>query len=122
VRDDAQVARVMAILVALLIPIAWLNARMQAAHYGYAEEPGVVFFRSGWIWRRMSMALCSKIQVMAMTESPFDRRTRMAGVRIDTAGAGSAGHPLAIPYLPAATARALFDRLSAQAAHTAFRW
>ena len=121
-RDDVRFAALILIVVAMLIPVAWLNARMQTSHYGYAEESGVLFYKSGWIWRRTSMARCSKIQVMTLTESPWDRRTGMAGVRIDTAGARPAGHRLAIPYLPAATARTIFDRLSAQAAHTAFGW
>ena len=120
--DGARLAVAVPILVALLIPLAWLNARMQAKHFGYAEESGVILFKSGWIWRRTSIARGSKIQVMTMTESFFDRRAGHAGVRIDTAGAGSAGHGLAIPYLPRDTARTIFDRLSAQAAHTAFRW
>jgi uncharacterized membrane protein YdbT with pleckstrin-like domain len=120
--DGSRLVMLAPILVALLIPVAWLNARMQAKHYGYAEESGAVLFKSGWIWRRVSIARGSKIQVMTMTESPFDRRAGHAGVRIDTAGAGTAGHGLAIPYLPRDTARTIFDRLSAQAAHTAFRW
>lgn len=122
IRGTPDPARVVAILGAMLLPVVWLNARMQVVHYGYAEEPGAVLFKSGWIWRRTSIARCSKIQVMTMTESPFDRRHGMAGVRIDTAGAGSAGHGLAIPYLPRAEARGIFDRLSAEAAQTAFRW
>lgn len=121
-RDDVRFAQMTLIVVAMLIPVAWLNARMQASHYGYAEESGVILYRSGWIWRRMSMARGSKIQVMTMTESPWDRRSGMAGLKIDTAGAGTAGHGMAIPYLPAAMARTIFNRLSAQAAHTAFRW
>ena len=118
---DSLLARLVLILAVTMIPIAWLNARMQAVHYGYAEESGAILFRSGWIWQRTSIARCSKIQVMTMIQSPFDRRAGMAGVRIDTAGAGTAGHGLAIPYLPAATARGVFDRLSVQAAHTTFR-
>ena len=38
-----------------------------------------------------------------MTQSPFDRRHRMASVRVDTAGAGDASHRVDIPYLPVET-------------------
>jgi len=41
---------------------------------------------------------------------------------VDTAGASERSHRVAIPYLARDTAKALHERLSAQAAQTAFRW
>ena len=55
-------------------------------------------------------------------ESPFDRRARMASVRVDTAGAGDASHRVDIPYLARSTADDLYRRLAGEAARTAFRW
>jgi len=57
-----------------------------------------------------------------MTQSPFDRRHRMASVRVDTAGAADASHRVDIPYLPVETATALFGQLGTAAARTVFRW
>ena len=66
------------------------------------------------------MAQDAKIHADAQLESPFDRRTRMSRVRVDTAGGGERSHRVDIPYLPRETARALHHRLAAQAARTAF--
>jgi putative membrane protein len=70
--------------------------------------------------RSASLARYSKVQVVSVGESPFDRRWRMASVSADTAGGGS--HRITIPYLPVADAHALFDRLGARVNETAFRW
>jgi putative membrane protein len=104
--------------------VVWIlvAARIYVAHLGWAVTDGAVLFRSGWLWRRMSVARFAKIQAVAIHESPLDRRAAMARVRVDTAGAGSAGHRVDIPYLARDTARALYDLLSRQAAQTAFRW
>ena len=62
-----------------------------------------------------------KIQTVTAIESPFDRRAAMAAVQVDTASGRELSQRLHIPYLARDTARALFARLSAQAAQTAFR-
>jgi putative membrane protein len=49
-------------------------------------------------------------------QSPFDRRLGMASLHFDTAGATGMDPALAIPYLPVATARRLYEELSAQLA------
>jgi membrane protein YdbS with pleckstrin-like domain len=59
--------------------------------------------------------------VVTLSESPFDRRHRMARVNVDTAGAEE-GQPAGVPYLTRATAEALHGRLVKQAAQTSFRW
>jgi putative membrane protein len=111
-------------LAVLPFVLAWMTLatwkhvqRMQWAITGDA-----VAFRSGWLWRDLTVAPIVKIQTVECTESPFDRRAMMARVRVDTAGAGDRSHKVAIPYLARETARALYERLSAQAAHTTFRW
>jgi membrane protein YdbS with pleckstrin-like domain len=68
------------------------------------------------------VARFSKLQVITRVESPFDRRTGMARVRVDTAGAARSEHSIDIPFLPAETASELAATLSARAAETAFRW
>ena len=104
--------------------IGWaaVVARKTVKHLGWSTTANAVWYRSGWIWRQMSVARFAKIQVVAMHESPFDRRTHMRRVRVDTAGAGDASHHIHIPYLPRETAVDLYDALAASAGGTAFKW
>jgi putative membrane protein len=90
------------------------------AHLGWAETGDVVAFRSGWLWRSLTLARLSKVQVVSQVETPFDRRWAMRRVRVDTAGGGM--HRIDIPYLGRDTATALHGRLAAAAATTDFRW
>jgi putative membrane protein len=108
----------------LLVLLPWLtvSTRKQVQHLGWVEGDLVVLMKSGWIWRQVTVARINKIQVVAMHQSPFDRRAAMARVRVDTAGAGEFSHRVDIPYLDQQVAEALADRLSAAAANTAFRW
>jgi putative membrane protein len=101
---------------------AWVSARAYIAHLGWAIIDGAVLFRSGWIRRHLTVARFSKVQAVAMSQSPFDRRHRTASVRVDTAGAGDGSHRVAIPYLPAERATELFEQLATAAARTTFRW
>jgi membrane protein YdbS with pleckstrin-like domain len=96
--------------------------RQYVRHLAWAETADVVAFRSGWLWRNTTVARMAKIQNVVLRESPFDRRARMAGVRVDTAGVRPGAHRVSIPYLPRDVARALQQRLALQAAATEFRW
>ncbi|HSG40811.1 MAG TPA: PH domain-containing protein [Thermoanaerobaculia bacterium] len=109
-------------LLAVFAAWAYLHARLYVAHARWGVTEGAVLFRSGWLWRNVSVARFAKIQSVAIHESPFDRRAAMARVRVDTAGAGSVSHRVDIPYLSRETARALHDLLAARAAQTAFKW
>jgi membrane protein YdbS with pleckstrin-like domain len=88
----------------------------------WATTDGAVVFRSGWLWRSVTVVPVAKIQTVTSHESPFDRRHAMARVQVDTAGAGERSHKVSIPYLARETARALHERLAVQAAETSFRW
>ena len=99
---------------------AIVSARKYVEHLGWASTEHVVAFRSGWLWKSVTVARVSKIQAITHLESPFDRRAMMARVRVDTAGGGARSHRVDIPYLARETARALHHRLAAQAARTAF--
>jgi membrane protein YdbS with pleckstrin-like domain len=82
-----------------------------------------VRFKSGWLQRLVTLARHAKIQSVALVESPFDRRAKMAGVEVDTAGASeSASHRIHIPWLAREEAAALHMRLSHEASRTEFRW
>jgi putative membrane protein len=106
----------------LIIVAAVVEARRFVAHLGWATTDDVVAFKSGWLWRSVTIARAAKIQAVTRLETPFDRRAGMAQVRVDTAGAGERSRRVYIPYLPRDTARSLQQRLAAQAANTAFRW
>ena len=109
-------------LVLLVFGLTWaiFSARTYVDHLAWASTEGVVAFRSGWLWKSVTVAPVGKIQAVTQLESPLDRRAAMARVRIDTAGAGERSHRVDIPYLAREAARDLRERLSMQAASTAF--
>jgi putative membrane protein len=109
-------------VLALFVAWGWVSARIYTAHLGWAVIDGAVLFRTGWIWRHLTVARFSKVQAVSMTQSPFDRRHRTASVRVDTAGAGDGSHRVDIPYLTVERATELFAQLGTAAARTAFRW
>lgn len=103
------------LVVIALIPLWFIRARFWARHARYADEGGIVAMREGWLDRTWRFADTSKLQGAILRQSPFDRRRGMATVSLDTAGAGEKEPRLTIPYLPEAEARALVDRLMANA-------
>ena len=109
-------------LLALLWAWACLDVTMTIRHLGWALVDRAVLFRSGWVVREVSVARFSKLQAVTLTESPFDRRYRMAAVDVDTAGAGDLHHRLGVPYLSRETAEHLRAELTRHAARTSFRW
>jgi putative membrane protein len=109
-------------VLALTVPWSIVAARKHVDHLGWASTDDVVAFRSGWLWRGLTIARAAKIQAVTLAESPFDRRAAMARIRVDTAGAGERSHRVDIPYLARDTADGLQLRLAAQAASSAFRW
>jgi putative membrane protein len=109
-------------LAALALAVAATQIGLVVRRTAWALAPGTVLFRSGFWVRRTSLARFSKIQSVVLSESPFDRRHRMASVQIDTAGAGGLGHSIAVSLLDAPVARGLEERLFREAAQADFRW
>lgn len=106
----------------VLVPWAVVNARWSAAALGWAVTDELIAFRSGWLWRQTTVAPFARVQAVTLRESPFDRRNQMAGVRVDTAGAGDLSHRVAIPYLGREAAERLWRHVSHEAAGRSFRW
>lgn len=108
-------------LLLLAVFAAWavVYARMSVRHLRWGTAGDAVMLRTGWLWRRLSLARVTKVQAVAVGESPFDRRHGMASVAVDTAGGSQA---VDIPYLGRDVAQRLAGMLAAQAARTAFRW
>jgi len=109
-------------LLVLLLALATVHARRYTASLGWATRDGAVLFRRGWLRQRITVARFSKMQIVALHRSPFDRRTGMARLRVDTAGAASEADRIDIPYLPADIASDLHRRLAAEASGTSFQW
>jgi putative membrane protein len=95
------------VVTAGLVLDAWVTARFTA----FAWSGDTLCFRSMNLTRHVSLVRTSRIQVVSLERSPFDRRWGMAGVRVDTAGAASGGHAVHIRWLPAGVADALYARL-----------
>jgi putative membrane protein len=91
-------------------------------HLGWVATDDLVAFRSGWLWRTVTVVPVGRIQSVGRFESPFDRRAAMARLRVDTAGASERSHRIDIPYLPRDVATELHRRLAAAAGASAFRW
>ncbi len=104
--------------------VAWavVTARQHVRHLGWAATDEWVTFRSGWLTRGQTLVKVNRIQAVSTHASPLDRRSAMARVRVDTAGAGDRSHRVDIPYLGEEVADALRKRLATQAARTAFKW
>lgn len=101
------------LLALLLIPLMFIRARVWARHAAWAEEGGLIAVREGWLDRGWRFAEARKLQVLSLTQSPFDRRHGMATLYMDTAGATLGRRPLRIRFLPEEDARALHERLAA---------
>jgi uncharacterized membrane protein YdbT with pleckstrin-like domain len=109
------------VLAPALLAWAIVGARRTIAHLGWAVTEDAVFFRAGWLWRRVSIVRLAKIQTVTLAASPFDRRAAMARVRVDTAGASDATR-IDIPYLPKDVGLGLHLQLAHEAAGRRFLW
>ena len=110
------------LVLAAVVAAGELDARRSVAALGWGLVQDGIAFRSGWIWRRQTVAPYAKIQTVALRESPFDRRYAMARVDVDTAGASAARHRIDVPYLARPAAARLATELAARASETTFRW
>ena len=103
--------------------VAWavLAARLYVRRLGWAIVGDAVLFRRGAFSRFVTVARFAKIQAVALYESPFDRRTGMLRVQVDTAGSGEAFR-VDVPFVPRDRALDLGQRLAREAAETTFKW
>ena len=72
---------------------------MYSRYTRWSLDEDVLSFRSGWLTRKLVIVPRSRVQCALMKQSPFDRRSQMANVVIDTAGGGSRSDIIRIPYL-----------------------
>jgi putative membrane protein len=97
----------------IILPVFLWLANRQAKAMRYARCGPLVVFRSGLMTRKCSCAFIDKIQSLQLSESPFDRRWRMATLTVDTAAAGPAEHRIEVKYLDATVAQHEFTNLKA---------
>jgi len=109
-------------LPAFALPLLYFGVVGWVRNAAYSVSDNAVFFRSGWMAHKISVVRFNKMQTVRLKESPFDRRHRMASVSVDTAGAGSMGHRIDIPFLDVDVARAISQRLYAETCAHEFRW
>ena len=99
---------------------AVLHARLSIRHLGWATTEEAVFFKSGWLWRQMTIVRYARVQAVSLRESPFDRRHGMASLKVDTLGASGSPHIVDIPFIGRDDAGELFQFLYGRAAETRF--
>lgn len=95
------------IVVLSCVPLAWMHAHLYVKHTRWALARDAVLFRSGWLTRRLTIVPRDRVQTLSVEASPFDRRSRMASIYVDTAGAGSMSAGIRIRYLAAEVAQRL---------------
>ena len=88
----------------------WLAVRTSRA-VRYARTEFGLAYRSGIMTRKLSVTFYERIQSLKFSQSPYDRRWKMASLSVDTAAAGPAGHLIQVPYLEEEFAREEFERL-----------
>jgi putative membrane protein len=111
-----------ALVLVIALPLSLWHAAAAAGVLAYARTARGIAFRSGVWTRSTSATLYEKVQVVALSESPFDRRWKMATLSMDTAGAGPAGHRIRIPFLERAVAAQLSDEMATEAGRALLRW
>jgi len=109
-------------LPAVALTAAWFITSRWVRRAGYALTDRAIFFRDGLLSRKISVVRFVNMQTVSMRQSPFDRRKRMASVAVDTAGAGSLGHRIRIPFLDVDVAESILHRLYVETTSTEFRW
>lgn len=93
------------------IPLAWMHAHLYVRYTRWALVPDAVMFRSGWLTRHLTIIPRDRVQTLNVEASPFDRRSRMASIYVDTAGASAMTAGIRIRYLATEVAESLASAL-----------
>jgi putative membrane protein len=99
------------VVVLSCIPLAWMHAHLYTKHTRWALARDAVMFRSGWLTRRLTIVPRDRVQTLSIDASPFDRRSQMANIYVDTAGGGAMRAGIRIRYLTADVAESLATAL-----------
>jgi putative membrane protein len=96
---------------AVVLPLFILWAIKKGKAMRYARTDNGVIYKSGVFTKKTSMTFFEKIQTLAVNQSPFDRRWKMATLFVDTAAAGPAEHTISVKYLEEDFAKEEMQRL-----------
>ena len=99
------------VVVLSCIPLSWMHAHLYVKNTRWALARDAVLFRSGWLSRRLTIVPRDRVQTLSVEASPFDRRSRMASIYVDTAGASPMTAGIKIRYLGADVAARLATAL-----------
>jgi putative membrane protein len=99
------------VVVLSCIPLAWMHAHLYTKHTRWALAKDAVMFRSGWLTRRLTIVPRDRVQALSIDASPFDRRSQMANIYVDTAGGSAMRGGIRIRYLAADVAEGLATAL-----------
>ena len=101
----------------MLAPLLVWYAVKKSKAIRYARLENGIVYRSGIFTRKTSVTFFDKIQAASVSQSPFDRRWKMATLAIDTAAAGPADHQIIVKYLDQNFAKGEYRQIVDLAAH-----
>lgn len=99
------------------IPVCGLAVRQVHRRLGFSVAAEGLAFRSGFIGSRVVVWLHRKVQRVSITQSPFQRRMKLATLKLHLA-AGS----VRVPFIDAATARQLRDYVLYKVESSTLAW
>lgn len=103
-------------------PLVYGLNRVWYRHAGYSVTDDHLLYQKGWLNRSTYCLPIMNIQNVVLSQSPFDRRLKLATVVIDTAGQSNTGGCPVIRHLPLERAVVLKRTLSKRVSETAFGW
>ncbi len=106
----------------LLTPLVYLYAKAYINKAGYAVNEQIIAYRHGVIFHTLSVVKVGKIQNIAYSQTPFDRRNDMARFTVDTAGSNPVVQDINVHYLDVAKVRQLVDELAIRVSQSRFVW
>ncbi|MCF6299871.1 MAG: PH domain-containing protein [Proteobacteria bacterium] len=106
----------------LTVPLIFAYAKAYIKKAAYTMDERIIAFRSGIFFHKISIVKLSKVQTFTQSESPFDRRNKMACITVDTAGSNMAAHNVHIHYLDKDKILNLKKQLSERVSQSQFVW
>ncbi len=91
------------------LPLAWLIAHLTFKQTAFAHDMGFVYIKAGFIGLHFWVIPRGRVQNLAIHQTPFQRRRRLASLSLDVAG-GSVSHRAIIPNIELQRAWLLLNR------------
>ena len=91
--------------------LSWTIAHLTYKQTAFAVDARFVYIKTGFLGLRSWVIPLNRIQMLAVMQSPFQRRRELASLVLDVAGASRQGTPV-IPNIEVAKAWHLFNVFS----------